>query len=219
MASIVPDMLDQYSQDNVYSFHILYIDLAANSKAAELMNTLGWYQRFASSRKYDGHTVGIAEHVKTCKQNGNVWGLLPEDFIALDIDNLEQYHRHARNPVEAHISILLTAAQQHSPSKCKMKIETLANNDKLTESITSSNTCMNDVNEIQSQKIQIFSFFPKKLILYFPEKFLIFVQKINLLKNQNNDNDNNQNNNTKETSFMIRKNIHKCLKCKIDKNK
>ena len=55
--------------------------------------------------------------------------------------------------------MLLIAAQQLLPSKCKMKIEILANNDKLAEPITTSDTCMIDVNKSQSQKIQIFSFF------------------------------------------------------------
>ena len=125
----------------------------------------GWYQKFASSRKCDRHKVGIAEHVKTRKQHGNVWGLLPEDFIALHIDNLEKYHRHARNSVEAHISMLLIAAQELLPSKCKMKIEILANNDYISEQIIPSDTCMNDINKSQTQKIQIFSFFLKNLIL------------------------------------------------------
>ena len=61
--------------------------------------------------------------------------------------------------------MLLIAAQELLPSKCKMKIEILANNDYISEQIIPSDTCMNDINKSQTPKIQIFSFFLKNLIL------------------------------------------------------
>ena len=117
------DILHQRNKDNIYPLQILFSDLIANTNPTKLMECFSALRLCASPSKFDDYKMTMAAHVAALKQNGEILGLLADRFLAIHMDNLEQYQKHARNPAEALTSSLVVAVQQPQPSSSAMKLQ------------------------------------------------------------------------------------------------
>ena len=121
-AVLTCDVLYHYNENNVYLLHVLFSDLIANTKPTKLMNLVNQHRRCASSINFDEDRSKVSTNIKRLKSKGTILGLKPKIFTAIQMDNLEQYAKHHRNPSKALTSCLVIRAQQPKPHDSTMAL-------------------------------------------------------------------------------------------------